>query len=328
MTKFLEERKKAGFSIEDTCRILQVNSRRLRRWKELEVERGSMEDMRQGPKNPLNRLTLREITWITSMGVDAKYSHLSYREACIKARELDIVHASFSSFYRVWKSLGLINGCFRKSGHVSNRKVPAPKIKEIANCPNRVWSWDFTYVWTGSSWLYLLCILDVYSRRLMSWKVCERMTDDVAIELWDETLLRYNLFLESFRPCQLISFSDHGSQMTSNDTKDFFEKMKIPMEYARYKVPEDNSIHESFHKTLKHDKNFEYYFWKVSSKVELEVYMENMEKIYNYERYHSSLGYTTPNQMYMGESQKIIAKREAKNREARLNRIKFNKLLL
>ena len=161
----------------------------------------------------------------------------------------------------------------------------------------------------------------------MSWRVTRVMTDDVAIQLWEDTLHHYKLFDPAVRPVPLWSFSDHGPQMTSGDTKKFFKDMKIPMAYSRYKVPEDNGIHESFHKTLKHDKNMGYYYWKVASEDDLEAYMRDFAPYYNANRTHSGIGDVTPDQMHQGLAndiqrkrrknwQKAITKRQAANRKA------------
>jgi len=307
--EFISEMNMEGISKERVCEILMLSSRRVRRWKRSFSETGSLEDLRKGPSIPRNKLNSGEIQEIAAMAADQKYSDLSHRELSIRAQDEKRVFASKSTFYRVLKALGLIGKQESRTGE--KKKVPAPKIKDIANAPNRVWSWDFTYVWTGGEWIYLLCILDVYSRRLMSWVVTRSMTDDVAIDLWEDTLHHYGQANPAERPVPLWSFSDHGSQMTSNDTKKFFKGMKIPLVYARYKVPEDNAIHESFHKTLKHDKTTGYYYWKVASVEDLIAYMKKFEVFYNSIKTHSGIGDVTPDQMHKGLANVIWKKRRA-----------------
>jgi putative transposase len=307
IVKFIDEMKTDGISRERVCTVLMVPSRRVRRWRENFAERGSFEDLRSGPAVPYNKLNESENREIDAMSGDAKYSELSHRELAIRAQDEKRVFASKSTFYRRLKALGRM--AVRKARRGRKKKAAAPKIKETATAPNRVWSWDFTYVWTGVEWIYLICILDVYSRKLMSWLVTRVMTDDVAIELWEDTLHRYGLFDPNSRPVPLWSFSDHGSQMTSKDTKKFFKEAGIPMAYARYNVPEDNGIHESFHKTMKHDKNMEFYFWKVSSEDDLIAYMEDFDPYYNTKRNHSGIGDVTPEQMHNGTANDIKRKR-------------------
>jgi len=321
--EFIGEMKEEGLSRERTCAVLMLPTRRVRRWRENFAERGTFEDLRSGPAVPYNKLNESEIQEIDAMSGDEKYSDLSHRELAIKAQDEKRVFASKSTFYRRLKALGRMAA--QKARKSLKKKIPAPKIKEIATAPNRVWSWDFTYVWTGVEWIYLICILDVYSRKLMSWLVTRVMTDDVAIELWEDTLHRCGLFDPDSRPVPLWSFSDHGSQMTSKDTKKFFKEADIPMAYARYNVPEDNGIHESFHKTMKHDKNMGFYFWKVSSEYDLVAYMEDFEPYYNTRRYHSGIGDVTPDQMYNGTANDIKRKRREEWDKAIKKRQKNNR---
>lgn len=332
--KFIDEMSMHKMSKERVCEILRISSRRVRRWKRKFSETGSFEERKKGGAIPRNKLNACEIREIAAMAADEKYSNLSHRELSIRAQDEKRVFASKATFYRVLKALGLIGKQTNRTGE--KKKVPAPKIRDVANAPNRVWSWDFTYVWTGMEWIYLLCILDVHSRRLMSWVVTRSMTDDVAIELWNNTLHHYGLFDPAQRPVPLWSFSDHGSQMTSKDTKKFFKGMKIPLVYARYKVPEDNAIHESFHKTLKHDKTMGFYYWKVASVEDLISYMKDFEVFYNSKKTHSGIGDVTPNQKYNGLAnairkkrntgwKKAIKTREENNRREQLKKSKKEK---
>lgn len=321
--EYIDEMKATGISREQLCEILMINTRRVRRWRQNFVKQGNYADCRKGPTISYNKLNEHEIHEITIMAKDDKYSNLSHRELAIRGNDEKRVFASKSTFYRILRDLGLIFS--RNTRKSAKKKVPAPKIKEIADVPNRVWSWDFTYVWTGTEWIYLLCILDVFSRKLMNWIVTRTMTDDVALQLWNDTLCHYELFDPESRPVPLWSFSDHGSQMTSKDTKKFFEGMDIPMVYARYNVPEDNGIHESFHKTLKHDKNMGYYYWKVSSVDNLNVYMTDFELYYNDNRVHSGIGDVTPNQMYYGLANDIKLKRRVLWEGAIKKRIENNR---
>jgi len=315
--------KEERFVRERTCAVLMVSPRRVRRWRENFAERGNFEDRRSGPAVPYNKLNESEIQEIDAMSSDEKYSELSHRELAIKAQDEKRVYASKSTFYRRLKALGRMAA--QKVRRGCKKKFTALKIKEIATVINRIWTWDFTYVWTGYEWIYLICILDVYSRKLMSWRVTREMTDDVALELWEDTLHRYELFDPDARPVPLWSFSDHGSQMTSKDTKKFFKDAGIPMAYARYNVPEDNGIHESFHKTMKHDKNMGFYFWKVSSEDDLIAYMEYLEPYYNTKRNHSGIGDVTPEQMYDGTANDIKRKRREGWGKAITERQKNNK---
>lgn len=50
-----------------------------------------------------------------------------------------------------------------------------------ADMPNQIWAGDISYVWTREGWLSLAVILDLHSRRVIGWAVCNRMKRDLAI---------------------------------------------------------------------------------------------------------------------------------------------------
>jgi putative transposase len=49
------------------------------------------------------------------------------------------------------------------------------------NTPDSVWLADITYVWTREGWLYLACVLDAYSRRIVGWSMSERITKELVL---------------------------------------------------------------------------------------------------------------------------------------------------
>ena len=45
-----------------------------------------------------------------------------------------------------------------------------------ATGPNQIWVSDITYVWTEQGWLYLACVMDLFSRKVVGWSMAPRMT--------------------------------------------------------------------------------------------------------------------------------------------------------
>ena len=74
---------------------------------------------------------------------------------------------------------------------------------------NQVWSADLTYLPMAHGFQYLVAILDVYSRKVLSWRVSNTMTPDFCVEALQEALERYG------KPD--IFNTDQGSQFTSGD---------------------------------------------------------------------------------------------------------------
>lgn len=77
--------------------------------------------------------------------------------------------------------------------------------------PDRVWLADITYIWTQEGWLYLACVLDACSRKVVGWSMQERMTQDLVLDALRMALGRR-------RPdAGLLHHSDRGSQYASGD---------------------------------------------------------------------------------------------------------------
>ena len=72
--------------------------------------------------------------------------------------------------------------------------------------PDRVWLADITYIWTREGWLYLACVLDAYSRRIVGWSMGDRITQALVIDA-----LRMALGRRRDRDGELLHHSDRGS---------------------------------------------------------------------------------------------------------------------
>jgi putative transposase len=87
-----------------------------------------------------------------------------------------------------------------------------------ADGANQKWAGDISYIWTSEGWLHLAVILDLYSRRVIGWAVCNRMKRDLAIRALDMAVaLRQP-------PKGCIHHTDRGSQYCSHDYQKFLKK--------------------------------------------------------------------------------------------------------
>ena len=90
----------------------------------------------------------------------------------------------------------------------------APNLLErnfTATAPNRIWLADITYVETDQGWLYLATILDLYSRKIVGWAMCDHLRADLP-------LAALRMAISAQRPgAGLIHHSDRGVQYASED---------------------------------------------------------------------------------------------------------------
>ena len=76
--------------------------------------------------------------------------------------------------------------------------------------PNQKWVADFTYVWTADGWLYVVAVIDLCSRRVVSWWMGDQMTSQMVTDALIMAIWR------RCRPKELLHHSDQRSQYTSD----------------------------------------------------------------------------------------------------------------
>ena len=152
--------------------------------------------------------------------------------------------------------------------------------------PNTAWVSDITYLWTREGWLYLVVILDLFSRRVVGWALHDRITRQLALDA-----LTMALRHRQPRP-GLVHHSDRGSQYASGDYQAVLEASGVVCSMSRRGNCWDNAVAESFFSTLKielaHDAD-----WTTHAEARADV-AEYLEIFYNTQRRHSVLDYLSP----------------------------------
>lgn len=152
--------------------------------------------------------------------------------------------------------------------------------------PNQVWSTDITYLPTSNGWVYLVAIIDWYSRKILSWRLSNSMDSSFCIEALKEAL-------ENGKP-QIFN-TDQGSQFTSNAfTSILLEKgIQISMDGKGRAL--DNVYIERFWRSLKYECIFlSQHQSLIALRFSISKYMEH----YNNDRPHQSLKYRTPESVW------------------------------
>jgi transposase InsO family protein len=152
--------------------------------------------------------------------------------------------------------------------------------------PNRIWASDITQFWTGSGWLYLSVVMDLFSRRIIGWSMQTTLRDGLAIDaLGMAVQLRGD-------QTPIIHHSDQGSQYASQTFMKRLEVLKIQPSMNYKGSCYDNAVVESFFKTLKVELVKTVRF-RTREEAKSMVF-EYIEVFYNRKRLHSSLGYKSP----------------------------------
>jgi len=171
-----------------------------------------------------------------------------------------------------------------------SRNVPDNLLRRdfTASAPNRVWVTDVTAICTGTGWLYLAAILDLFSRAVVGWATSA--TNDTELAL---TALR-QAYLVRRPPPGLIHHSDRGAPYASDLYRGQLKAYGMRPSMSRTGDCWDNAAAESFFASIKgewldHD-------WHPSRAAGHRAVAEYIDSFYNPLRRHSSIGYLSPDE--------------------------------
>ena len=154
-----------------------------------------------------------------------------------------------------------------------------------AECPNQIWVSDFTYFKVKDHWLYFCIILDLYSRKIIGFRISKNAST--------------NLITATFRgayeargcPTGLAFHSDRGKQYTSAAFTSLLEKSGVKQSFSASGKPHDNAVAETFFATFKKE---EAYRREYTSEQSFRKSVEQYIQFYNNVRPHQTLKYKTP----------------------------------
>ncbi|KRF30545.1 transposase [Paenibacillus sp. Soil787] len=172
----------------------------------------------------------------------------------------------------------------------SNHKMPVAanllNQQFQTTAPNKVWVTDITYIWTRQGRLYLACVLDLFSRKIVGWSLRSRMTNELVLEALDRAVAA-----EQPAP-GLIHHTDRGSQYASEDYQKRLTTYNMICSMSRKGNCYDNAVIEAFHANIKRELIYQEKF-ATKEIAQQEIYWY-IEFFYNRKRKHSTLGYLSP----------------------------------
>ena len=157
-----------------------------------------------------------------------------------------------------------------------------------AAAPDQVWLADLTYIWTAEGWLYLAVVLDLYTRRVVSWAMADHLGQELALAALDMAIVRQ-------RPAPgLLHHADRGVQYAAHGYRARLQAHGMLCSMSRKGDCWDNAPMESFFATLKGEL-VEEADYQTRDEARADVF-QYIEGFYNRRRLHSALGYLTPEQ--------------------------------
>jgi putative transposase len=176
-----------------------------------------------------------------------------------------------------------------KTTIAAGRAEPNRIAKLVPERPDQIWVSDITYVATAEGWLYLAVILDLFSRRVVGWKLDERLDAGLVHQALQNALV--------LRQPQvgLYFHSDRGCQYTSRLVRKPLEVLQAIPSMSGVGNCYDNAKAEAFFSTLKTE-CFPLSNCFDSKAQARSTIFEYIEIYYNNQRLHSALDYQSPRQ--------------------------------
>ena len=162
--------------------------------------------------------------------------------------------------------------------------------------PNQVWATDISYIPMRRGFVYLVAVVDVFTRRVLSHRLSITMEADFCVEALKEALAKYG------KP--EIFNTDQGSQFTSIDFTKVLLDLKVLISMDGKGAWRDNVFVERLWRSVKYE---EVYLRAYESVTEARASLGRYLAFYNERRPHSSLDGRTPDEAYFGKQDKVMA---------------------
>jgi len=167
---------------------------------------------------------------------------------------------------------------------------------------NQAWAADITYLPMAQGFAYLVAILDLYSRKVLSFWVSNALTPEFCIEAVEEALARYGT--------PEIFNTDQGSQFTTEDFTQPLEKKGVRVSMDGKGRWIDNVFVERLWRSVKYE---EIYLHAYDTPREVKAALTRYFSFYNARRPHQSLEYRTPDEIYFETDQMKKRRRKMKH---------------
>jgi transposase InsO family protein len=271
--------KVADFSVLSMCRVLDVSPSGYYAWRDSGPSKRKVEDA----------VLVEDVARIHAASRGAYGSPRVTEE--LRAQGRPVGQKRIARLMRERGIRGRKKRPFRATTDSSHGLEVPPNLLErnfFRAAPNEAWVGDVTAVHTGTGWLYLAVLIDLFSRAVVAWAVSA--TNDTAL-----ALLALERAVKARRPPRgLIHHTDRGSPYASHEYRAALERHGMQASMSRTGDCWDNAVAESFFASLKgeeldHD-------WYPSLAAAERAAVDYIERFYNPLRRHSSIGYLSPDE--------------------------------
>lgn len=216
----------------------------------------------------------------------------AYKIAYILERDYGI-HISVGRVYRLMKTLQLPRMSTvkpsRPSKHDAGGKYTNHLKRDFSpKAPDLVWVSDITYLKTSGKLYYLCIVMDLFSRKVISWHISPKADVELVMTSFNKA---YN---KRSAPYGLMFHSDRGTQYTAFSFRRLLDSLHVVQSFSMKGSPFDNACCECFFKYLKKEETGRRVYHSFQE-LWISVF-EYIEGYYNSRRSHGTLAMLTPNE--------------------------------
>lgn len=209
--------------------------------------------------------------------------------ACLKRRNIVINHKKVMRLMKMLNLQAIRPGPNTSARNHAEMVYPYLLKGLVISRVNQVWQTDISYIRAGKGFMYLTAIIDVYSRKCLSWRLSNSLSSESCVDVLSDAVSKYG-------KAEIIN-SDQGSQYTCELWVSKVKEFGIKISMTGKGRCNDNAYIERFWRSVKYE------WLKLKSIITVENLkreLQNFVQWYNYERGHQSLGYLTPEEKACG----------------------------
>lgn len=164
------------------------------------------------------------------------------------------IHISCGRVYRLMKGMNLPKMSTYKppklSPHSDGESGICRNLLQQQFCPekpNMAWVCDFTYIRAGGRFYYLCAIMDLFSRKIIAYRLSARINTDLAIAALEDAIQTRGV------SSGVMFHTDRGSQFTAKRFRQYLDQHNMIQSFSAKGYPYDNAVMECFFRYLKHE---------------------------------------------------------------------------
>jgi putative transposase len=304
------DRSKKAMPLNAFLRLVGISASRYHSWCRTE-EGCDLEDQPSCPRTMPSRLTSDEVASIEAMVASRDHRFMSIRALALHAQRIGTVFASPTTWYRLIRQRGWRRPRIRVY-------PPKPKVGVRATSPGELLHLDVTIIkLLDGTRTFLHAVIDNYSRRILSWTLESRLGTGATCRVLREAAIEIAGKVEG-----ALLVCDAGSENLNRNVDDELEGIDLERVIAQIDVTYSNSMIEAFWRSLKHSW---LYLHGLETESELQRLIAFYVEAHNEVMPHSAFNGQTPNEVFFGTGDAVVAKLAAKRVQAQAKRMARNR---